>query len=184
MGKKKSINIEKKNEIIKLFQQGETQTNTSIQISLSQPSGSNVIKEWKIKKCLTSHQVGAGLSKVTSPGSDRILCRIIDYERFSSISEYTDALRERGLEISRATFHRRMIALIYMSRAQQSKHLLNKKQRLKRLDWAKKYQTCDESFWSIVVFTDECSVALPMSINGNVWRQKMKNIVINAFDVP
>ena len=45
MGKKKSITTERKNEIIKLFQQGETPANTAIKRSLSQPSVSNVIKE-------------------------------------------------------------------------------------------------------------------------------------------
>ena len=46
---KKSITTERKNEIIKLFQQGETQANIAIKTSLLQHNE-------KLKKCLTSHQ--------------------------------------------------------------------------------------------------------------------------------
>ena len=172
MGKTKSMTVDMKKEVIKLFEEGKTQAKIANICCLSQPSVSNVIKEWKITNCVTCHKKGAGRPKVTNPRSLRILRRIISKEPFSSIAEYTHALNEKGLDISRATVHRRMGDLNYLSRVPNKKPLLNKKQRLRRMKWAKIYQKMDTNFWNRIVFSDECSFTLPMSKNGKVWRKQ------------
>ena len=80
MGKTKSITVNNKKMIIKLFE-GKTQEN---------------------------HKKGAGRPKVTNPRSERILSRIIANEPFSNLSEYAHAMNAKGIQISRATIHRRM----------------------------------------------------------------------------
>jgi len=63
----------------------------------------------------------------------------------------------------------RMCSLKFVSRVPQKK--LNPKQCLKRLNWAKCYQTKGSTFWNRVIFIDESSFTLPISKKENVWRK-------------
>ena len=130
-----------------------------------------LVKQCKINKCLTLHKKGASRPTISNARSDRTLGRIIRKELFSTISQYTNYLKASGFEISRATTHKCMGSLKFVSRVPQKKPLLNPKQSLKRLNWAKCYQTKGSTFWNRVIFSDESSFTLSKSKKGNVWRK-------------
>ena len=74
MGKRQSISAEVKKEVTKFL---EDKTQRNIAVMLSQPSISNIVKQCKIDKCLTSHKKEPGRPTISNARSDRILGRII-----------------------------------------------------------------------------------------------------------
>ena len=82
MGKRQSISAGVKKEIMKFLEEGRTLRNIAAMLSLSQPSVSNIVKQCKIDKCLTSHKKGTGRPTISNTYSDRILGRIIRKEPF------------------------------------------------------------------------------------------------------
>jgi len=69
MGRTKSITVDIKKNIIKLFEKENTQIYIANMCCLSQPSVINVIKEWEINNSLTYHKKRAGRSMVMNPRS-------------------------------------------------------------------------------------------------------------------
>src|SRR5205814_116062 len=60
----------------------------------------------------------------------------------------------------------------YKSTVAKSKPMLSKKQRIKRVNWCKKYRSYTSEDWQKVIFSDESLFVVPVGEFGRVWRKK------------
>ena len=79
---------------------------------------------------------------------------------------------EAGVSASRATMHRRLREKGYNCRVPSIEPLLNKRQRQKRLTWAKEKKNWTVAQWSKVLFSDESKFCISFGNQGpRVWRK-------------
>ena len=78
-----------------------------------------------------------------------------------------------GVNASRTTTHRRMQDMGFSCRSPCVKPLLNKRQRQKRLAWAKDKKDWTAAEWSKVMFSDESKFCISFGNQGpRVWRKR------------
>lgn len=171
MGKKQSLSTETKEKIKKMFEEGERQANIALLLNICQPSVSNVVNEARNNGYLSAHKKGAGRPLVTNSRSHRRLSRILDENRFVTVSQCRESMEECGIKISRSTVHRRMKEIGFKSRVPKKKPMLNIKQRVKRLKWAKNHISLSDNYWNQVIFSDESKFEIPAGRKGRVWRK-------------
>uniref|UniRef100_A0AAQ4RTS1 Transposase Tc1-like domain-containing protein n=1 Tax=Gasterosteus aculeatus aculeatus TaxID=481459 RepID=A0AAQ4RTS1_GASAC len=98
---------------------------------------------WKVK---------CGRKRCTTKRDDRSLKNIVKKSRFQNLGELQRQWTEAGVQVSKATVHRRVGEMGSNSRVPVVKPPLNSRQRKKRLTWAveKKHRTVAE--WSSPLF--------------------------------
>jgi transposase len=180
MGREKSLTIDTKERIIKLKEDGLKQKEIAEILNISPTSVCSVIKKYKKEKILESHKPGAGRKCKTTKRDERTIKRVIEKNRFTTVTDLKNTLQESGIDVSRATTHRRMKDLKYSSYKSRCKPLLNIKQRRKRIDWSRIHKNKDPHFWKNVIFSDESYFEIPIGQKGRVWRKKMRNSTRNA----
>ena len=166
MGKTADLTAVQRTIIDTLHQEGKTQKEISQRASCSQSAVSKHIHKKSVGrgKC--------GRKRCTTKRDDRSLNSIVKKSRFQNLGELQRQWTEAGVQVSKATVHRRVREMGYNSRIPMVKPLLNSRQRKKRLTWAmeKKHWTVAE--WSKVLFSDESKFCMSFGSQGaRVWRK-------------
>lgn len=178
MGKSTDLTAVQRTIIDTLHQEGKTQKEICQKAGCSQSAVSKHIHKKSVGrgKC--------GRKRCTTKRDDRSLNGIVKKSRFHNLGELQRQWAEAGVQVSKATVHRRVRELGYNSRIPMVKPLLNSKQRKKRLTWAmeKKHWTVAE--WSKVLFSDESKFCMSFGSQGaRVWRKAGEELEIQC-EVP
>lgn len=166
MGKASDLTDIQKNIIGILHQEGKSQK------AIAKTSGCS---QSAVSKYLSGKATGrarCGRKRCTTKRDDRTLERTVKKDRFGNVGEIHKKWRQTGVGASRATTHRRLQEMGYVSRVPSVKPLLNARQRKKRLDWAKEKKAWTVAQWSKVLFSDESKFCISFGNQGSrVWRR-------------
>jgi transposase len=177
MGKRQSLSIDIKQKIIKMNEDGIKQKLIAENFKISPNTVCVILKNYKKNKILGGHKPGAGRKRITTKYDERIMKRMIDQNRFTTVIDLKNNLQESNINISRATVHRRIKELKFSSYKAKSKPLLTLKQRKKRLDWCRTHKQKDQHFWRKIFWSDESYFEIPIGKKGKVWRRKNEEFI-------
>ncbi|KAI4883329.1 hypothetical protein NFI96_000270 [Prochilodus magdalenae] len=114
-----------------------------------------------------------GRKKCTSNRDNRTLERSVEPNPFKNVEEIHKEWIAAGVGASRTTTHRRMQDMGFSCRIACVKPLSNKRQRQKRLAWAKDKKDWTAAVWSKVLFSDESKFCISFGNQGpRVWRKR------------
>lgn len=167
MGKTSDLTAVQKTTIDTLYKEGKTQKVIAKEAGCSQSSVSKHINRQAKgrKKC--------GRKKCTSSRDNRTLQRIVTTNPFKNVGEIHKEWTAAGVSASRTTTKRLMKDMGFSCRIPCVKPLLNKKQRKKRLAWAKDKKDWTAAEWSKVMFSDESTSCISFrNQDPRVWRKK------------
>ena len=166
MGKTSDLTVVQKTTIDTLYKEGKTQKVIAKEAGCSQSSVSKHINRQAKgrNKC--------GRKNCTSSRDNRALERIVTRNPFKNVGEIHKEWTAAGVSASRTTTKRRMKDMGFSCRFPCVKPLLNKKQRKKRLAWAKDKKDWTAAEWSKVMFSDESKFCISFGNQGpRVWRK-------------
>ena len=163
MGKTADLTVVQKMTIDTLHKEGKTQKVIAKEAGCSQSSVSKQINRAAKgrKRC--------GRKQCTSNRDNRTLERIVKQSPFKNVGEIHKEWTAAGVSASRTTMHRRMQDIGFSCRIPCVKPLLNKRQRQKRLAWAKDKKDWTAAEWSKVMFSDE-------SILHFLWKSRSQSL--------
>lgn len=167
MGKTSDLTAVQKTTIDTLYKEGKTQKVIAKEAGCSQSSVSKHINRQAKgrKKC--------GRKKCTSSRDNRTLQRIVTTNPFKNVGEIHKEWTAAGVSASRTTTKRLMKDMGFRCHIPCVKPLLNKKQRKKRLAWAKDKKDWTAAEWSKVMFSDESTSCISFrNQDPRVWRKK------------
>ena len=153
MGKTADLTVVQKTIIDTLHKEGKPQKVIAKEVGCLQSAVSKHINR------KLSGRAKCGRKRCTSSRDDRSLERIVRKRPFKSVGELHKDWTEAGVSASRATTHRQICEMGFKCRIPLVKPLLNKKQRQKRLTWAKEENNWSVAQWSKVLFSDEANFA-------------------------
>lgn len=114
-----------------------------------------------------------GRKKCTSNRDNRTLERIVKQNPFKNVGEIHKEWTAAGVSASRTTTYRHMQDMDFSCRIPYVKPLLNKRQRQKRLAWAKDKNDWTAVEWSKVMVSDESKFCMSFGNQGpRVWRKR------------
>ena len=167
MGKTADLTVVQKTTIDTLHKEGKTQKVIAKEAGCSQSSVPKQINRAAKgrKRC--------GRKQCTSNRDNRTLERIVKQSPFKNVGEIHKEWTAAGVSASRTTMHRRMQDMGFSCRIPCVKPLLNKRQRQKRLAWAKDKKDWTAAEWSKVMFSDESQFCISFGNQGpRVWRKR------------
>lgn len=166
MGKTSDLTAVQKATIDTLHKEGKTQKVIAEEAGCSQSSVSKHInREAKGRK-------NCGQKKCTSDRDHRALVKIVKKNPFKNVGEIHKEWTAAGVSASRSTTKRRLKDMGFNCRIPRVKPLLTKKQREKRLTWAKEKKSWTAAEWSKVMFSDESKFCISFGNRGpRVWRK-------------
>ena len=167
MGKTADLTVVQKTTIDTLHKEGKTQKVIAKEAGCSQSSVSKQINRAAKgrKRC--------GRKRCTSNRDNRTLERIVKQSPFKNVGEIHKEWTAAGVSASRTTMHRRMQDMGFSCRIPCVKPLLNKRQRQKRLAWAKDKKDWTAAEWSKVMFSDESQFCISFGNQGpRVWMKR------------
>ena len=167
MGKTADLTVVQKTTIDTLHKEGKTQKVIAKEAGCSQSSVSKQINRAAKgrKRC--------GRKQCTSNRDNRTLERIVKQSPFKNVGEIHKEWTAAGVSASRTTTHRRMQDMGFSCRIPCVKPLLNKRQRQKRLAWAKDKKDWTAAEWSKVMFSDESQFCISFGNQGpRVWMKR------------
>ena len=166
MGKTSDLTVVQKTIIDTLHKEGKTQKVMAERAGCSQ---STVLKH--IHGNLIEREK-CGKKRCTSNRDDPKFEKIVKQSRFKNLGELHKVWTEAGVSASRATMHRRLREKGYNCRIPIIEPLLNKRQRQKRLTWAKEKKNWTVAQWSKVLFSDGSKFCISFGNQGpRVWRK-------------
>lgn len=175
MGKKKDISTVNKGIIVALHEEGFSQSVIAEKIKSCQATVSNVIKQYKQvgKACIAPREYKER-SRKTTPRTDKHLRKIIQKGRSKTVGEITEAWKnDSKINISRSTTIRRLKEMGYECKNSIKRPLLTKKQKAKRLNWAKEHKNWTIADWRNIIWSDESRFCVSFGDGGpKVWRRK------------
>ena len=144
MGRTKDFNEATKSLkslLLSLHAAGKQRKDIASPVGCSEASVSRVINDVALKG-----QAACGKQKKTTPQDHRQLCRIAKTNRFSLTTQLSQLSQKwkcaLGQEVSTATTFRRLREMGFRCRKPATKPLLNRKHKLKRLQWANMHKNC------------------------------------------
>ncbi|KAI4892962.1 hypothetical protein NFI96_004432 [Prochilodus magdalenae] len=167
MGKTADLTVVQKTTTDTLDKEGKTQKIIGKEAGCSQSSVSKHINREARgrKRC--------GSKKCTSNRDNRTLERSVEPNPFKNVGEIHKEWTAAGVSASRSTMHRRMQDTGFSCPIPCVKPLLNKRQRQKRLAWAKDKKDWTAAEWSKVLFSDESKFCIFFGNQGpRVWRKR------------
>ena len=166
MEKRSDVTPEKRAAIAALSASGMRQVDIATQVGCSQAAVSRILRR------NGSNRSSCGRKRKTNARDDRKLGRIVKKRRFANSSQISQEWNESGIQVSRSTTFRRLQEMGYRSRVPVTKPLLSKKQRQKRLQWAREHQDWNAAQWFRVMFSDESKFCISFGNQGTrVWRR-------------
>ena len=165
---KRDLSQAQKDFILHLSKSGKNQRQIAGMIGCTQSAVSKIIRaggQNKPSRC--------GRKKCTTKRQENALKRVAIKNRFSTT---TDLANKWGVSInggpSRSTTYRRLRMMGFRSRIPASKPLLNKRQKKKRLTWARIHATWTEEDWTKVIWSDESKFCINFGDqHPRVWRK-------------
>lgn len=169
MAKTREISIEIRKLMIEKRKKGESYNKIAKYFNVSKNGVFSICKRYEQTGLVTdAHRSGA--PRATSKHQDSLIIREIRKNPFISAPEIKNQL---NLSVSTETIKRRLKDRGVHSRVARRKPLLSKQNKVKRLNFAKKYVNMPISFWKKVIWSDESKFML---IGGKqrrkVWRTK------------
>lgn len=166
------ISLETRKRVICLHgQQGKSYKEIAGLLELKRPSVVSTIQRWKNTGEYINGERTGRPSKL-SVGLRRIIKRAVDNDPTMSSSQICEMLEEHHqVSFNRHTVRRALYKFGYGSYTRRKKPHISKKNRKKRLEFAREHVNKPQEFWDKFVFTDESK----FNIFGNdgrirVWR--------------
>lgn len=158
-------------KIIADFKAGMKQAAICDRYSIGKSTISRIIGRFKATGSSNVQHRG-GRSRETSARQDRLICRKVKSKPFVTATKIKDAL---NLDCSPRTIQRRIREAGFVSCKPIKKPLINERNRLKRLAFAKEHLDWTPRQWRAVLFTDESKFNM-FGSDGNfrVWRPQGK----------
>lgn len=150
-----SLDGKSQNDLVKLFDTSKGQVNRLL---------SKYNKTGNVDR-----QEGSGRRRKTSAREDRMIMRLVNKNRFTSVR---DIKRELGLNVSDDTIERRILESgEFKSYWAAKKPFLSKAQMKRRLQWTLDHRGWTVEQWRRVLWTDESPFVLRFNCKKKVWRR-------------
>lgn len=179
--RKQPTMCEKGNAVL-LYQQGNSIRQISDQLKISRSTVDRIIQRHKNQEPL-ENKPKTGRKKKLTEKDVAYLARMVRKDPFVSAPKLAKRMEETtGKAMGRMTITRALKTSGIGSYVPCKKPFISKKNRAKRLEYAKKYQFMDVSFWKKVIWTDESKFNVRGSDGRErVWRKsgeslKLKNM--------
>lgn len=140
-----------KQKIIDIYNSGKTQKFISDLLKIEKSVISRIIKRFKSRNTVVTAK-RTGRPRKTSKYDDNSIVRLAKKDPFIPSNQIKIDL---NLEVSARTIQRRLVDRGLLSRRPAKKPLLSRKQRLARIEFAKKYGSWDFNKWKKILFSDE-----------------------------
>lgn len=157
--------------VLKHFENGESYATIAKKTLLPRSTVQYIIKRYKETKCILNKK-GRGRKRKTSAAVDRIIQRKIKADRRKSASSVKEELeKELGITIHANTVRNRLHEVGLYGRVARKKPMVNKTNRTKRIQYAKKMLEHPFRYWQNVLWSDESKFNL-FGSDGKVmvWR--------------
>jgi transposase len=151
------ISAAKVNSIKNLFQHGYPAREIARRLKLSPTT---VLRYKNLSNIVVKKHVGGGKIKISDTKKRLIKRKVIIGELLTAVQVHRYLVRE-NYKLSYGSVCRILKSLGFVAEIKKKKPLLTKRQRQKRLRWAKKYRYWTVADWSKVIFSDESKI--------NVW---------------
>ncbi|CAF2969788.1 unnamed protein product, partial [Rotaria sp. Silwood2] len=165
--------IDMRQKVIQTFLKGDSQRQIATDMLLPRTSVQKMIKKYKATKCL-SNLAGRGRKRKTTIRVDRLIERKLKCGRRKPARIVkTELEQELGVHISERTIKRRANEYGLFGRVARKRPYVNKRNRLKRLKFAKTMSAKPLNFWDTILWSDESKFNL-FGSDGKVmvWRSK------------
>ena len=176
---RKELSESLKTAIIVLKEKNYSMRQISKDLSISK---STISKFWRyfLSNNTIHYKKRAGRPKVLDDKIMKKVIKNVELNREKSSNEIAKDLKDDyGISISSSTIRRRLLKEGLNSRKIINKPKLTKKQKDKRLEWAKKYKDFNFDDWSRVLFSDETKLELyGGNKQGRIRRRSFENPLI------
>lgn len=180
---RKQSSLETRELIIKFHKEGKSLREIASIISRSHNTVKKIVDKFKLSGKL-ENRPGAGRPKRLSEKEIRSVVRAVRQDPATSAVKVSEELsRKSGVKVSASTIRRALHNNGLFGRIPRKKPLISKTNQQRRLNFAKKYQNHDSSFWKNVLFSDESKFEVfGKKTATKIWRSKNqefqdKNIV-------
>lgn len=133
MGRQRDISETTKSAIVSLFNSGKKQQYIANEMNVSQCSVSRVLKEYKNNGQFKNNRSYCGRKLSTTVRDERKLKRIVQKNRFKTVSYINKCWKESGVDVSKSTTLRRLHKLKFESRVPKTKPKMSMVQRMAHL---------------------------------------------------
>lgn len=173
MGKKKSLTPETVAHIIGLHKAGFQTKDIVSNVGVSERSVRNWVRSFKDGGGveLPSPKPRPGPSKKTSPRTLTVIKKQLEIKPTITARELKEKNPQLLSNISIRTVNRRVSDLGYTGHRQVKKPILSKKQKVRRLNFARKYLNWTSREWSGVLWSDEAIFTVTCNRGGHVYRR-------------
>lgn len=173
MGSKGSETTEEERKIIiRLHNQCKSLAQISTIVGRARSTIQSIIDRFCTRRTV-KNAPRSGRPHVLSKTDERFIVRLIKKDPKISAPTIAATMEERGVHVSISTLRNILRKNGYHGRVIRKKFFVNKTNREKRLQFAKKYINKDNDFWNKVIFSDESKFNIFGSDGRRtVWRKK------------
>lgn len=141
--------------IVEAALRGDQQKDIAKQFNCTQGAVSKILKKHRASKRYVDYP-RTGRPRKTTPHLDRVITRTSKQDpKKNAVDISKEIAEDHGVKISAKTVGRRLDALGLHARAPVKKPYVSPKNRMRRIEFANKYQNWTTKDWSNVVWTDE-----------------------------
>ena len=163
--------------VIKHRLAGDSIATVARKAGIAKASAQKIINRFK-ETGSTDNRPRTGRKRKTTTRDDRLLRRkIISNRKKSAQSVASELNEESSLSISAETVRRRMHESGFKGHVARKKPLIDRKNRLKRLKWARERRHADQAYWNRILWSDESKFDLFGSDGRQmVWRRQHESM--------
>lgn len=173
MGRKKSLTLQQRQDIINRRQLGEGVKAIARSVGVCPKTVRNTCKLLQETGGLEDGRHRSGRYRLTSTRTDRVIHRMSEADRWLTATDIQRRmLTDYRLQLSLATVKRRLCCFGLHGRVARRKPLISQQNRRRRLQWAKEHRQWTAEDWSRVIWTDESRFSrLDSSVRAYVRRR-------------
>lgn len=152
--------IPTRNLIVKLYLQGKSFREVGKIVERTHSTVEKIINKFRYEGTVRN-KPGRGRKRILTTADVRSICRQIKIDPQTNIRNLTSEVSSRiKSKISVETIRRTLRKEGYNGRIARKKPYISQTNRKKRLEFAKTFINCDESFWENIIFSDETKINL------------------------
>lgn len=158
--------------VVRHFENGDSEHEIANKMLCSRNTVHSIINKYKKTRCI-GNILGRGRRRKTTSRLDKVIQRKVKMDRRKSAASVRQEIeQELGVVISNQTVRRRLHEIGFFGHIARKKPYVNKVNRLKRLQYVKRYQNKEINFWKQVIWSDESKFNM-FGSDGKimVWRQ-------------
>ena len=171
MARGKELSNSQKVLIVKLWKDGESYRNISINLNIPFTTISSFIARFKIRNTAENNK-RTGVPRKISPRLSRKLGRLISQNLMVTREELQEDLHSSGRSVTKQTINNEMLRNGLKSRRPKKTPLLLKRHWDARLKFVRQHKEKENSFWERVLWTDATKIELfGHNYRNHMWRK-------------